>query len=119
MGQRLQPYNGQRAPLMGRPVSAADWQPYFEKALTEYATEQRGEVTKIDVKRLLTFMKSRRYPEFASEGSAANLCNKFLSRFFGPTWDGVKYRSVKHHSGRSLLMGTDNVLDFIRYRGAT
>jgi hypothetical protein len=99
-----------------RPVSAADWQPYCERALTEYAQAQQGPVMAIDVRSLLVFMKRHNYPEFESEMTGGKILNSFLSRFFGPTWDGVKYRSVNHKVGKSLHMGTENVLDIIRYK---
>lgn len=102
------------------PESLEDWKPIFERALQEYVLEQEGGMTEINTRNLLKFiMKKRGYPEIIDEEKerhVARLLNRFFSEFFGPLWDGVKYRDNKSR-GRSLFVGTDNLLDVIRYNG--
>ncbi|MDG6968280.1 MAG: hypothetical protein JRN50_02340 [Nitrososphaerota archaeon] len=103
-------------------MDAATFEPHFRQALAEFALAQQGAMMNITVHNLLAFMQRKGYPMLENEGSMRNLTNAFLSDFFGPTWDGAKYRKLRNgdgnsSKGRSLLIGTDNVLDSLRYRG--
>ncbi|MDA4119264.1 MAG: hypothetical protein OK436_01630 [Thaumarchaeota archaeon] len=104
-----------------KPVNAADWHPIFEKALQAYVLEQEGGITEINCRNLLKFISTHEgYPDIDAEEEARHvtkLLNGYFRRFFGPMWDGVKYRDNRS-KGRSLLVGTDNLLDLIRYNRA-
>lgn len=105
----------EKAPLTKRPLTGPEWRPYFEQALIDYTSEQEGAMSEISVRNLVNYMQTHDgYPVLENEDSVRKLMNAYLREFFGPTWDGVKYR--KHRSvGRSLLIGTDNVLSMIRH----
>ena len=109
-----QPYITGEAELVWRPKNAAEWQPYFERALAGYAMGQEGAVMQIDVRSVMVYMKRHDYP-IENDEQVSKLLGEYFSRFFGPLWDGVKYRDMRHNVGRSLLIGTDNVLDFLKY----
>jgi hypothetical protein len=95
-------------------LSASDWEPVFQKALREYASEQRGGMMIINVRSLMKHMiRSSGYPKIEAEDEAVirGYLARFLSELFGPLWDGVKYRKRNKSLGKSLMLGTDNVID--------
>lgn len=104
--------------LAQRPETAEDWRPIFERALGEYVMEQRGGVTLICNRNVLKFIMTRKgYPTIETEEEerhVSRLLSHFFSRFFGPLWDGAKYRTVDSR-GASINVGTDNLLALIRY----
>lgn len=103
-----------------KPGTLEEWKPVFRRALLEYVLEQEGSITIINCRNLLKFISSRKgYPAIDTEEEAnrvSKLLNCFFADLFGITWFGLKYRKMQS-KGKSLLLGTDNILDIIRYEG--
>lgn len=75
-------------------------------------------MVEINCRNVLKFMaKHPGYPSLDDEAEqrhVTKLLDGFFGRFFGPLWDGTKYRDFRHDKGRSLHIGTGNVLDLIK-----
>lgn len=76
-------------------------------------------MTEINCHNLLQFMVKRgsRWTETEEDQRRmSQQINVFLADFFGPLWFGTKYRKFSSR-GKSLFVGTDNILDLIKYEG--